>query len=119
KKCNNIREKITYTLFFGILIFCRHVFATMSFIAETFIFLYVGMDALDIEKLKMTQLSYGNLVGIYSPLILLILLGRAAFVFPLSTLANYTNTRATSDRASSITFKHQVSKHILYDILIL
>ncbi|KAL5164711.1 Sodium/hydrogen exchanger 4 [Glycine soja] len=80
----------------------------MSFIAEIFIFLYVGMDALDIEKLKMTQLSYGNLVGIYSPLILLILLGRAAFVFPLSTLANYTNTRATSDRASSITFKHQI-----------
>lgn len=31
---------------------CRHVFATMSFIAETFIFLYVGMDALDIEKWK-------------------------------------------------------------------
>ncbi|QCE03943.1 solute carrier family 9 [Vigna unguiculata] len=34
----------------------RHVFATMSFIAETFIFLYVGMDALDIEKWKMTKL---------------------------------------------------------------
>ncbi|URE02390.1 Sodium hydrogen exchanger [Musa troglodytarum] len=30
----------------------RHIFATMSFIAETFIFLYVGMDALDIEKWK-------------------------------------------------------------------
>lgn len=86
----------------------RHVFATMSFIAETFIFLYVGMDALDIEKWKMTQLSYGNLMGIYSSLILLILLGRAAFVFPLSALANYTNTRATSDQASSITFKHQI-----------
>ncbi|RYR07708.1 hypothetical protein Ahy_B05g075124 [Arachis hypogaea] len=27
-----------------------HVFATLSFIAEIFIFLYVGMDALDIEK---------------------------------------------------------------------
>lgn len=37
---------------------CRHVFATMSFIAETFIFLYVGMDALDIEKWKMTKLGY-------------------------------------------------------------
>lgn len=33
---------------------CRHIFATLSFIAETFIFLYVGMDALDIEKWKMT-----------------------------------------------------------------
>ncbi|CAJ1944594.1 unnamed protein product [Sphenostylis stenocarpa] len=86
----------------------RNVFATMSFIAETFIFLYVGMDALDIEKWKMTQLSFGNLLGIYSSLILLILLGRAAFVFPLSALANYTNTRAASDQASSITFKHQI-----------
>ncbi|RDX74149.1 Sodium/hydrogen exchanger 4, partial [Mucuna pruriens] len=86
----------------------RHVFATMSFITETFIFLYLGMDALDMEKWKMTQLSYGNLMGIYSSLILLILLGRAAFVFPLSALANYTNTRATSDQSSSITFKHQI-----------
>ncbi|KAK3423885.1 hypothetical protein EUGRSUZ_F00635 [Eucalyptus grandis] len=33
-----------------------HVFAMMSFVAETFIFLYVGMDALDIEKWKMTKL---------------------------------------------------------------
>lgn len=30
----------------------KHAFATISFIAETFIFLYVGMDALDIEKWK-------------------------------------------------------------------
>ncbi|RWW43696.1 hypothetical protein BHE74_00050614 [Ensete ventricosum] len=29
---------------------CRHAFATLSFIAEVFLFLYVGMDALDIEK---------------------------------------------------------------------
>lgn len=28
----------------------RHTFATLSFVAEIFIFLYVGMDALDIEK---------------------------------------------------------------------
>ncbi|KAK3441757.1 hypothetical protein EUGRSUZ_B01758 [Eucalyptus grandis] len=28
----------------------KHAFATLSFVAETFIFLYVGMDALDIEK---------------------------------------------------------------------
>ncbi|XP_059442195.1 G-type lectin S-receptor-like serine/threonine-protein kinase At4g03230 [Corylus avellana] len=34
----------------------RHVFATMSFIAETFIFLYVGMDALDIEMWRTTKL---------------------------------------------------------------
>lgn len=30
----------------------RHAFATMSFIAETFIFVYVGMDAFDIENWK-------------------------------------------------------------------
>ena len=28
----------------------RHAFATLSFIAEIFLFLYVGMVALDIEK---------------------------------------------------------------------
>lgn len=35
-----------------VLCFCRHTFATLSFLAETFLFLYVGMDALDIEKWK-------------------------------------------------------------------
>lgn len=34
----------------------RHIFATMSFIAEVFIFLYVGMDALDMEKWKVAKL---------------------------------------------------------------
>jgi len=47
------------------------------------------------------------------------LLGRAAFVFPLSAIANYTNTRASSDQASHITFRQQVTKHVLYDNLIL
>ncbi|RYR58264.1 hypothetical protein Ahy_A05g023911 [Arachis hypogaea] len=49
-----------------------HVFATLSFIAEIFIFLYVGMDALDIE-------NPGKSVGISSVLLELILVGRAAF----------------------------------------
>ncbi|KAI4307932.1 hypothetical protein L6164_031056 [Bauhinia variegata] len=84
----------------------RHVFATMSFIAETFIFLYVGMDALDIAKWRMTNLSFGNLMGIYSCLLLLILLGRAMFVFPLSAFSNYMNRRA--ERTSNITLKHQI-----------
>ncbi|KAJ7960855.1 Sodium/hydrogen exchanger [Quillaja saponaria] len=84
----------------------RHVFATMSFIAETFIILYVGMDALDIEKWRMTKLSVRNLMGIYSSLISLILLGRAAFVFPLSTFSNYMNRR--DERSLPITFKHQI-----------
>ncbi|XP_010270130.1 PREDICTED: sodium/hydrogen exchanger 4 isoform X2 [Nelumbo nucifera] len=83
----------------------RHIFATLSFIAETFIFLYVGMDALDIEKWKMSKTSFGTSMGIYSTIILLILLGRAAFVFPLSALSNYMNSK--TERVL-ITFKHQV-----------
>lgn len=35
--------------------FYRHTFATLSFIAEIFLFLYVGMDALDIEKWKLAS----------------------------------------------------------------
>ncbi|KAG2682434.1 hypothetical protein I3760_11G191400 [Carya illinoinensis] len=85
---------------------CGHLFATMSFIAETFIFLYVGMDALDIEMWRMTKLSFGTSMSIYSTLILLILLCRAALVFPLSVLSNYMNRRAK--RTSVITFKHQI-----------
>ncbi|KAL1369868.1 hypothetical protein HN51_000230 [Arachis hypogaea] len=85
----------------------RHVFATISFIAETFIFLYVGMDALDIEKWRMTKLSSGSLMGIYGCLILLILVGRAAFVFPLSAFANSMMSRR-AESGSSITFKHQI-----------
>ncbi|KAL6999182.1 Sodium/hydrogen exchanger 4 [Sarracenia purpurea var. burkii] len=84
----------------------RLVFATMSFIAEAFIFLYVGMDALDIEKWKMSKLRFGTSLGIYSTLMLLILLGRAAFVFPLSAFSNYMNRNA--GRSSTITFRHQI-----------
>ncbi|KAI4320811.1 hypothetical protein MLD38_034256 [Melastoma candidum] len=84
----------------------RYVFAMLSFIAETFIFLYVGMDSLDIEMWKMTKLSFGTLIGVYGALIFLILLGRAAFVFPLSTLCNYMSKR--TDRSSIVTLKHQV-----------
>lgn len=42
--------------------FFRHIFATLSFIAETFIFLYVGMDALDKDKWNMTDVRCGNCV---------------------------------------------------------
>ncbi|XP_043688328.1 sodium/hydrogen exchanger 4 [Telopea speciosissima] len=83
----------------------RHTFATMSFIAETFIFLYVGMDALDIEKWKMSKTSFKTSMGICCTIILLILLGRAAFVFPLSALSNYMNKSA---ERTPITFKHQI-----------
>ncbi|CAL1354053.1 unnamed protein product [Linum trigynum] len=81
----------------------RHVFAMLSFVAETFIFLYVGMDAFDIEKWKMTKLSLGTSLGIYSSIVFLILVGRAVFVFPLSAFSNFMNRRKTSP----LTFKQQ------------
>ncbi|CAH9120012.1 unnamed protein product [Cuscuta epithymum] len=84
----------------------RHVFATLSFIAETFIFLYVGMDALDIEKWKISKLSVWKTMGVSGAVLLLILVARAAFVFPLSALSNCMNRNRT--RSSSITMKHQV-----------
>ncbi|CAI9088298.1 OLC1v1022598C2 [Oldenlandia corymbosa var. corymbosa] len=84
----------------------RHVFATLSFIAETFIFLYVGMDALDIEKWKVSKLSVWRSLIIYSTVMLLVLVGRAAFVFPLSAFSNYVHRNARN--SSTITFKHQV-----------
>lgn len=65
----------------------KHTFATMSYIAEVFIFLYVGMDSLDVEKWvlidspKKSIMASGILVG-------LIMVGRAAFVFPLSLFSN-------------------------------
>ncbi|KAG8094372.1 hypothetical protein GUJ93_ZPchr0012g21652 [Zizania palustris] len=83
----------------------RHIFATMSFIAETFIFLYVGMDALDIDKWRTSETSFKTSVGIFGIIMSLVLLGRAAFVFPLSILSNYMS--GSCERAP-ITFKHQV-----------
>ncbi|KAI3858896.1 hypothetical protein MKX03_006965 [Papaver bracteatum] len=83
----------------------RHTFATMSFIAEAFIFLYCGMDASDVEKWKISNKSFKTCISMYSIIILLIAVGRAAFVFPLSVLSNYMNK---SDERVSITFKHQV-----------
>ncbi|GMH18791.1 hypothetical protein Nepgr_020632 [Nepenthes gracilis] len=68
----------------------KHAFATLSFVSEIFIFLYVGMDALDIEKWQVVRDSPGTSVGVSSVLLALILIGRAAFVFPLSSLSNLT-----------------------------
>ncbi|XP_010524764.1 PREDICTED: sodium/hydrogen exchanger 3 isoform X2 [Tarenaya hassleriana] len=68
----------------------KHAFATLSFVAEIFIFLYVGMDAMDIEKWNVIRNSAPQSVGVSSILLGLILLGRAAFVFPLSFLSNLT-----------------------------
>lgn len=83
----------------------KHAFATLSFIAETFLFLYVGMDALDIEKWKFVSSSPGKSVQISSILLGLVLVGRAAFVFPLSFLSNLTK-KSPDER---IIFKQQVT----------
>ncbi|KAK8511252.1 hypothetical protein V6N12_033530 [Hibiscus sabdariffa] len=83
----------------------KHAFATLSFVAEIFIFLYVGMDALDIEKWRVVSDSPGKSVGVSAILLGLILVGRAAFVFPLSSVSNLTK-KAPYEK---IDFKQQVT----------
>ncbi|XP_059659498.1 sodium/hydrogen exchanger 1-like [Cornus florida] len=83
----------------------KHSFATLSFVAEIFIFLYVGMDALDIEKWRFVSNSPGKSVGVSSALLGLVMLGRAAFVFPLSFLSNL----FTKSKSDKIEFKQQVT----------
>ncbi|XP_022150237.1 sodium/hydrogen exchanger 2-like isoform X2 [Momordica charantia] len=82
-----------------------HIFATLSFVAETLIFLYVGMDALDIEKWSFVRMSPGTSIGASSILLGLVLVGRGAFVFPLSFISNLTR-KSDKDR---IGFKQQVT----------
>ncbi|XP_064945013.1 sodium/hydrogen exchanger 1-like isoform X2 [Musa acuminata AAA Group] len=67
----------------------RHAFAAMSFISETFIFLYVGMDALDIDKWKRSDASVGTTVAASGTLFALVMVGRAIFVFSLANFANF------------------------------
>nr|AVA17595.1 Na+/H+ antiporter family protein 2 [Populus rotundifolia] len=81
----------------------KHAFATLSFVAETFIFLYVGMDALDIEKWRFVSHSPGTSVAVSSILLGLVMVGRAAFVFPLSFLSNL----AKKSPNEKISFKQQ------------
>ncbi|GAB2287356.1 monovalent cation:H+ antiporter, CPA1 (nhx1) [Dionaea muscipula] len=71
----------------------KHAFATMSFIAETFIFLYVGMDALDIDKWKSSKASAGTCAAVSSTLLALVLIGRAGFVFPIANISNFIQKR--------------------------
>lgn len=66
----------------------KHVFATFSFVAESFIFLYVGMDALDVEKWRFVSHSPGKSVAVSALLFILVLVGRASVIFPLSALSN-------------------------------
>ncbi|KAI3460838.1 hypothetical protein Pfo_017501 [Paulownia fortunei] len=83
----------------------KHAFATLSFIAETFIFLYVGMDALDIEKWELVSNSPGKSVGASAALLGLVLVGRASFIFPLSFLSNF----AKKSKSDKLNFKQQVT----------
>ncbi|KAL7125608.1 hypothetical protein ABFS83_14G128300 [Erythranthe nasuta] len=76
-----------------------HAFATMSVIAERFIYLYLGMDALDIEKWKAVSKSPGSSVGTSTMMLSLVMLGRASFVFPLSFLSNLL-TKSERDKLS-------------------
>ncbi|KAK7284298.1 hypothetical protein RJT34_19043 [Clitoria ternatea] len=82
----------------------KHAFATLSFVAETFIFLYVGMDALDMEKWSFVSDRPGTSVAVSLVLLGLVLAGRAAFVFPLSFISNLTK-KSPNER---ISFRQQV-----------
>ncbi|KAK9201783.1 hypothetical protein WN944_016990 [Citrus x changshan-huyou] len=82
----------------------KHTFATLSFISETFIFLYVGMDALDMEKWKIAKGSPGTSVAVSSTLLGLVLVGRAASVISVSFLSNLAN----DSPIDKIGFKQQV-----------
>lgn len=83
----------------------KHAFAMLSFISEICIFLYVGTDALDIEKWKFVRDSPGKSVGLSVILLCLVLIGRASFVFPLSFISNFTK----KSKSEKIEFKQQVT----------
>ncbi|KAK3041449.1 hypothetical protein RJ639_000426 [Escallonia herrerae] len=83
----------------------KHAFATMSFTAEIFIFLYVGMDALDIEKWRFASKSLGTSIGISAILLGLVLVARASFVFPISFFSNVTR----KSKSEQTDFKQQVT----------
>uniref|UniRef100_A0A804NJT8 Cation/H+ exchanger transmembrane domain-containing protein n=1 Tax=Zea mays TaxID=4577 RepID=A0A804NJT8_MAIZE len=84
----------------------KHAFATLSFISETFLFLYVGMDALDIEKWKIVGQTYSPVksIALSSTILALVLVSRAAFVFPLSFVSNLTKKTPNG----KISFRQQV-----------
>ncbi|XVF56959.1 hypothetical protein PTKIN_Ptkin06aG0163000 [Pterospermum kingtungense] len=82
----------------------KHAFATLSFVAEIFIFLYVGMDALDIEKWRFVNDRRVTSVAVSSVLVALVMAGRAAFVFPLSFLSNL----AKKSDSEKLTFREQI-----------
>lgn len=82
----------------------KHTFATLSFIAELFLFLYVGMDALDIEKWRLASSSPKKPIALSAVILGLVMVGRAAFVFPLSFISNLSKKEARL----KISFRQQV-----------
>ncbi|KAK9067662.1 hypothetical protein SSX86_011775 [Deinandra increscens subsp. villosa] len=66
----------------------KHSFATMSYIAEVCIFLYVGMDSLDVGKWRFVEDSPGKSIWASIILLVLIMIGRAAFILPISHFSN-------------------------------
>lgn len=82
----------------------KHTFATLSFIAEIFLFLYVGMDALDIEKWRLASSSPKKPIALSAVILGLVMVGRAAFVFPLSFISNLIR----KESRPKISFKQQV-----------
>ncbi|XP_022150190.1 sodium/hydrogen exchanger 2-like [Momordica charantia] len=83
----------------------KHAFATFSYVSEIFIFSYVGMDALDIEKWRIVRQRLWILARVSLVLLGLVLVARAAFVFPLSFISNLTR----KSESAKIGFKQQVT----------
>ncbi|KAI3506690.1 hypothetical protein L1887_21253 [Cichorium endivia] len=82
----------------------KHTFATMSYIAEVFIFLYVGMDSLDVEKWRLID-NPRKSISASAILLGLIMVGRAVFVLFLSCLSNLIR----NDEHGQIKIKQQVT----------
>ncbi|CAL8467488.1 g7026 [Coccomyxa elongata] len=74
---------------------------TLSYVSEGAIFIYVGMDTLDPLKWKNTY--FGETVWLFCVLLLLTMLGRAAFVFPFSMLHNW-----CSRQEEQLSFKEMI-----------
>ncbi|XP_076953084.1 sodium/hydrogen exchanger 3-like [Bidens hawaiensis] len=85
----------------------KHTFATMSYIAEVFIFLYVGMDSLDVEKWRFINDSPGKSIWASVILLVLIMVGRVAFILPLSCISNFILKRR--DGNEEIGMKQQIT----------
>ncbi|KAM0027903.1 putative cation/H+ exchanger, cation/H+ exchanger, CPA1 family [Helianthus debilis subsp. tardiflorus] len=73
-------------------------------IAEVFIFLYVGMDSLDVGKWMFSSDSPEKSIWASVILLVLIMIGRAAFILPLSYISNLIRR----DRNENIGIKQQI-----------